>query len=182
MSLHGFRHTLSWSQDFTQRNSPPPDQDHLVAFTVAPAGTFGGMEIKYNSDSELYYFRASKVKVKIKMNKSESWVLKDAKTEKLRKHEQIHYNISALGGRDLERGLKNLTAATSDELVWERDKFTAENQKLVNAINNEYDNTILWGTNHGRIDMHQEVWELHINKLMNDDNAKLESIYAMMRR
>lgn len=182
MSVHGFRHTLSWSQDFTTRTEPPPDKDHLVAFTVAPAGTFGGMEIKYNSDSELYYFRPSKIKVRIKMNKSESWVLKDAKTEKLRKHEQIHYNISALGGRDLERGLKNLTAATPDELIWERDNFTAENQKLVNAINNEYDNTILWGTDHGRIDMHQEVWELHINKLMNDDNAKLESIYAMMRR
>jgi hypothetical protein len=182
MSLHGFRHTLSWSQDFTTKTEPPPHQDHLVAFTVAPAGTFGGMEIKYNSDSELYYLRSSKIKVRIKMNKSESWVLKDAKTEKLRKHEQLHYNISALGGRDLERGLKELTADTPEELVRKRDELTAENQSIVNAINKEYDNTILWGTNHGRVDLHQEFWEHHINKLMNDENAKLESIYAIMRR
>ena len=43
MSLHGFRHTLSWSNDFTQRNEPPPGKEDLAAFTVAPAGTFGGM-------------------------------------------------------------------------------------------------------------------------------------------
>ena len=182
MSLHGFRHTLSWSNDFTQRNAPPPDKDDLAAFTVAPAGTFGGMEAIYDSDSELYSFKPSKVKVKIKMNKSESWVLKDSKTEKLKKHEQLHYNISALGGRDLERGLKKLTAASPEELVSKRDKFTAEIQSLIDAINDEYDNTILWGTDHGRIDLHQEVWELHIKKLMNDDNAKLESVYAIMRR
>ena len=57
------------------------------------------------------------------MNKSESWVLKNSKTEKLRKHEQLHYNISALGGRDLERGLKKLTAASPEELVSKRDKL-----------------------------------------------------------
>ena len=49
-------------------------------------------------------------------------------------------------------------------------------------MNKEYDNTILWGTNHGRSEINQEVWELYIRKLMNDDNARLESIYAMMRR
>ena len=85
MSLHGFRHTLSWSNDFTERHEPPPDKEDLVAFTVAPAGTFGGMEIKYDSDSELYSFKHSKIKVKIKMNKSKSWVLKGSKTEKLKK-------------------------------------------------------------------------------------------------
>ena len=96
MSLHGFRHTLSWSQDFTQRNSPPPHQEDLIAFTVATAETFGGMQAIYDSASELYSFKPSKVKVRIKMVKSQSWVLKDSKTEKLKKHEQIHYNISAL--------------------------------------------------------------------------------------
>lgn len=182
MSLHGFRHTLSWSSDFTERTEPPPDKEHLVAFTEAPAGTFGGMEIKYNSDSELYFFKPSKVKVKIQMDKSKSWVLGDAKTEKLKKHEQLHYNISALSGRDLERGLKALTADSPEELVSLRDNLTQEMQNLVDEINKEYDNTILWGTNHGRIDLHQEVWELHIKKLMNDPNGKLESVYAMMRR
>ncbi|CAN5625384.1 hypothetical protein BH20ACI4_BH20ACI4_10100 [soil metagenome] len=182
MSLHGFQHTLSWSNDFTTKTEPPPDQDDLVAFTVATAGTFGGMQAIYDSASELYSFKPSKVKVKIKMIKSESWVLKDSKTEKLKKHEQLHYNISALGGRDLERGLKKLTAGTPEELVWERDNLNSQIQSLINDINKEYDNTILWGTNHGRIDLHQEIWELHIKKLMNDDSAKLESVYAVMRR
>ena len=62
MSLHGFRHTLSWSQDFTERIEPPPDKDDLIAFTVAPAGTFGGMEATYNSTTQLYSFQTFKNK------------------------------------------------------------------------------------------------------------------------
>lgn len=182
MSLHGFNYTIKWSDDFTTLDEPPFGKEHLVAFTEAPAGTFGGMEIKYNSESELYFFKHSKIKVRIQMDKSKSWVLSDAKTDKLKKHEQLHYNISALSGRDLERGLKALTAESPEELAALRDNLTLEMQNLVDEINKEYDNTILWGTDHGRINLHQEVWELHIKKLMNDPNARLESVYAVMRR
>ena len=127
MSLHGFRHTLSWSHDFTERSTPPPDKEDLIAFTVALAGTFGGMEIRYDSDSELYSLKHSKVKVRIEMDKTNSWVLKDSKTEKLKKHEQIRYNISALAGRDFERDLKKLTAASPEELVSQRDNLNWQN-------------------------------------------------------
>lgn len=182
MSLHGFRHTLSWSEDFTKLDEPPSGQEHLSAFTVAPAETFGGMEARYDSDSELYSLKSSSVKVKIQMKKSQSWVLKDSRTDQLLRHEQLHYNISALGGRDLERELKKLTAKTTEELRWKRGDLTSQLQGLVDQINDEYDSRILWGTDHGRIKLHQECWELHIKKLMNDDTAKLESIYAIMRR
>lgn len=181
MSLHGFNYSIGWN-DFKERDEPPPEQDHLIAFTVAPAGTFGGMEAKYDKESEKYSFKSSSVKVRIEMDKTQSWVLKTEKTEKLRKHEQIHYNISALGGRDLERDLKKLTADSVEELVSERDDLTRQMQNLVDEINKEYDNTILWGTDHGRIALHQEVWELHIKKLMNDPDGRLESVYAVMRR
>ena len=116
------------------------------------------------------------------MDKNNSWVLRGSKTEKLKKHEQIHYNISALAGRDLERDLKNLTADSPEELVSKRDALNSQMQTLVDDMNKEYDNTILWGTDHGRIELHQGIWELHISKLMNDDNARLESIYTMMKR
>lgn len=182
MSLHGFRHTLSWSNDFTERDEPPGGKEDLAAFTVAPADTFGELRARYDSDSELYEVISSSVKVKIKMDKSNSWVLRSSKTEKLKKHEQLHYNISALGGRDLERELKLITAGTPEELMQEKHRINSQIQSLITEINKEYDNTILWGTNHGRIDLHQEVWELHIKKLMNDSNGKLESVYAMMRR
>lgn len=116
------------------------------------------------------------------MIKKDSWVLKGEKTDKLLKHEQLHYNISALGGRDLERGLKKLSAESPSELVQKIADFTQEIQSLVDKINEEYDNTKLWGTNHGRIKMHQDAWELHINKLKNDPNGELKSIYYVMQR
>lgn len=182
MSLHGFRYNLRWSRDFTERSEPPAGKEDLAAFTFAPAGTFGGMDARHDSGSGLYSFKHSSINVRIEMNRNESWVLRDAKTDKLLKHEQLHYNISALGGRDLERELKKLSAETISELVSKRDDLTAQIQSLIDEINDEYDNRILWGTDHGRTELHQEFWEHHINKLMNNSDAKLESIYAMMRR
>ena len=182
MSLHGFKYTVKWSKDFTPRTAPPADQSDLAAFTKASAATFGGLKVKYDSDSELYSFKASSVKVQIKMIKSKSWILKDSKTDKLLRHEQMHYNITALGGRDLERGLKILTAGSVSELAAERDALSAKLEDLAEEINVEYDNTILWGTDHGRREVNQEIWELHLNKLMNDPNGELKSIYYVMQR
>jgi hypothetical protein len=182
MSLHGFQHKLSWSKDFTTRNEPPLGQEHLVAYTVATASTVGEVKAVHDREKDIYSLKSSSIKVQIKMVKSQSWVLKHAKSDKLLRHEQLHYNISALGGRDYERELKKLTAKSVSELVAKRDQLNEQIQALIDDINDEYDNRILWGTDHGRLEMHQEFWEMHISKLMNNKDGRLESIYAMMRR
>lgn len=180
MSLHGFNYNVRWSKDFTTRSSPPAGQDDLLAFTVAKAGSTGNPQA-YKKGGK-YYIKPSSIKVEIKMVKSESWVLSDSKTDKLKKHEQLHYNISALGGRDLERGLKNLSAGSVEDLLAEREKLTNKIQNLITSINKEYDKKKLWGTDHGRTELHQEFWEIHISKLMNDPNGELKSIYYVMQR
>ena len=178
MSLHGFRYTIRWSHNFTKVSEPPAGKEDLVAFTEAPAETFGGMEIIYDRTSELYSFKRSKIKVKIRMDKPNSWYLEEFKTDKLKKHEQFHYNISALSGRDLERGLKAMTAETPEELIKMKDDLTLELQNKVIAINEEYDSNIMLGTDHGRNEINQGSWEMHIKNLMNNSNAELVSIYA----
>lgn len=181
MALKGFNYAIRWNSDFTTRTSPPSGKEDLIAFTEAPAGTSKEIKAKKGDDG-LYYVKESSVEVSIKMIKKDSWVLKDKKTDKLLKHEQLHYNISALGGRDLERGLKKLSAGSPSELVQKISDFTQKIQSLIDKINIEYDNTKLWGTNHGRIKLHQDAWELHINKLKNDPNGELKSIYYVMQR
>jgi hypothetical protein len=180
MSLHGFKYEIKWS-NFTTRSSPPPGQEDLIAFTVAKAGSTGKPQA-YKNDDGKYYIKSSSIKIEIKMVKSESWVLSNSKTDKLKKHEQMHYNISALGGRDLERGLKNLSADSVDELLASREELTTKIQELIDKTNKEYDNTILWGTDHGRVELHQGFWEMHLAKLMNDPNGELKSIYYVMQR
>ena len=182
MSLSGFNRTLSWTQHFTQLDDPPPGKDHLVAYTVAPAGTHGGLQAKKNTDTGLYYLKSSSIDVRVKMNKQESWVLKSHKSDELRKHEQYHYNVSALAGRDLERGLKDLRADSPEKLMQEVADLTSRILGLVDKINEEYDNDILWGTDHGRTELHQGFWEYHIDKLKNDPNGELKSIYYVMER
>ncbi len=181
MALHGFNYKIKWSKDFTTVTSPPAGKEDLVAFTVATADSTGNPQA-YKKDDEKYYIKSSSIVVEIKMVKSESWVLSDSKTDKLKKHEQMHYNISALGGRDLERGLKNLSADSVDELLQKRDELNTKIQDLITEINKEYDNTILWGTDHGRIELHQGLWEMHLAKLMNDPNGVLKSVYYVMQR
>lgn len=181
MALYGFNYKIKWSKDFTTVSSPPVDKEDLLAFTVAKAGSFGSPEA-YKKDDGRYYMKPSSIKVEIKMVKSESWVLGDSKTDKLKKHEQMHYNISALGGRDLERGLKNLSGDSEYDLREKRDELNTGIQDLITEINKEYDNTILWGTDHGRIELHQGLWEMHLAKLMNDPNGVLKSVYYVMQR
>jgi hypothetical protein len=181
LALQGFNYKIKWSKDFTTRSNPPAGKEDLVAFTVATANSVGNPQAHKKDDGK-YYIKPSTLTVQIKMNKSQSWVLSDSKTEKLLKHEQMHYNISALGGRDLERGLLALSANSVEELLRKRDELNAKIQKLIDKTNDEYDNKILWGTDHGRTGLHQEFWEMHLAKLMNDPKGELKSIYHIMQR
>jgi predicted secreted Zn-dependent protease len=94
----------------------------------------------------------------------------------------MHYNISALGGRDLERGLLALSASSTTELITKKEELSAKIQALIDKTNEEYDNRIMWGTDHGRIKLHQDLWEMHLAKLMNDPNGELKSVYYVMQR
>ena len=180
MALYGFNHQIKW-KDFTTRSSPPPGEDHY-AFTTATATTKGGLKAYKNSDDGKYYLKSSSVKIEIKMVKSKSWILQDKKTDKLLKHEQLHYNISALGGRDLERGLLALSADSPQDLIQKRDDLGARIQALIDKVNKEYDNNILWGTDHGRLELNQDIWAMYLSKIMNDPNGELKSIYHVMER
>lgn len=181
MTLIGFNYRINWTRDFITCNTAPLGENHS-AFTTATANSIGNIQAYKNSNDERYYIKQSSVKVEIKMLKSQSWVLSDKKTDKLLQHEQLHYNISALGGRDLERGLLALNADSVDDLIAKKDELTANIQSLINKVNLEYDNKIMWGTDHGRVDLHQGFWETHIAKLMSDPNGELKSIYYMMQR
>ncbi len=175
MAMQGFKYTISWTNDFTEVDNQPAGFSDRSARTKATVTLDPKMIATRDSKESDYYFKPSTVIVIVKGAKTESWVLKDKKSDDLLKHEQIHYNISALGGRDLERKVLTLKDPAGQELINKKDALGKEIQTLIDKINKEYDEGIN-GTNHGAKSAEQAKWELHINNLMNKPEAELKGV------
>lgn len=175
MAVQGFKYTLSWDTDFNGVDNAPAGFSDRSARTKASVTLDPAMQARRDKKDTDYYFVPATVNVSVKAVKAESWVLNDKKTDKLLKHEQIHYNISALGGRDLERKVLALRDADGKKLLEKKADLGKEVQDLIDTINKDYD-AELHGTHHGQKDTEQSKWELHIASLMNDPAGELKGI------
>jgi hypothetical protein len=175
MAVQGFRYTLNWDNDFNSVDNAPAGFADRSARTKASVTLDAKLQARRDSKETDFYFAPSTVIVNIKAVKAESWVLKEQKSDKLLKHEQLHYNISALGGRDLERKILELRDADFKKLLAKKDELGKEIQTLIDKTNKDYDSELL-GTNHGQKDAEQSKWELHLSGLMNDPAGELKSV------
>ena len=175
MAVQGFKYTLNWDNDFNTVETAPAGFTDRSARTKAAANLDLKLTARRDAGEKEYYFAPDTVNVIVKVAKAESWVVGDKKSDKLLKHEQLHYNISALGGRDLERKILELRDTDGKKLIAKKNTLGTEIQTLIDKINKDYDAENL-GTNHGLKDAQQSNWELHINNLMNDTAAELKGI------
>ena len=175
MAMQGMKYTLSWSTDFTDVDNAPEGFSNRSARTKADVTLDPKMIATRDSKDSDYYFKPDTVKVIIKMDKTNSWVVKDLKSDPLLKHEQMHYNISALGGRDLERKLLALRDKSGQELMNKKAALGTEIQNLINSVNKDYDEGVS-GTDHGKKAAEQSKWELHITNLMGKPDGELKTI------
>lgn len=175
MAVQGFKYSLSWETDFTEVDSAPAGFTDRSARTKASIALDPSLKGRKDASTSEYYFDESSIKVSVKAVKADSWVVKGLQSDKLLKHEQMHYNISALGGRDLERKLKNLRDATVNGLIKKKEDLGKEIQTLIDKVNKDYDDALL-GTNHGMKATEQSKWELHLSNLMNSETAELKSL------
>ena len=173
MTMQGFKYTLSWGTDFTEVDNAPEGFSDRSARTKATANLDPKLTARRDSKDSDYYFVPDTVIVNVKAVKTESWVVKDLKSDKLLKHEQLHYNISALGGRDLERKILALRDPVGQKLIEKKEALGKEIQTLIDKVNKAYDDAGK-GTNHGKKDTEQSTWEIHINSLMNNTAAELK--------
>lgn len=177
MSLIGFRYNLNWKRDFTPKDSRPPGE-HIDAFTNAPVINAVRQMNFLRGDDGLLRFKRSSVRIIVRMDKANSWVVKSARTDELLQHEQGHYNISALAGRDMERELLSLRTTSVEELESERDKFINGLDDLKDEVSAEYDDDFKsWGTNHGKRSLQQRQWDIHFNRLMNLPDGRLMGLF-----
>jgi len=175
MALQGFTYSLSWANDFTEVDNAPTELSNRSARTKANVTLDPKMIAKRDSKDSDYYFKPDTVIVIIKTDKTASWVVKDLKSDKLLAHEQLHYNIAALAGRDLERKILALRNKDGATLIQEKEALGKAVQSEIDKINKEYDEG-LQGTDHGKKDAEQAKWELHIKSLMGKTDAELKGI------
>lgn len=175
MAVQGFKYTVSWDTDFRGVDEAPAEFKDRSARTKASVTLDPAMQARRDKKDTDYYFVPATVNVIIKAVKAESWVLNDKKTDKLLKHEQMHYNISALGGRDLEKKVLELRDADGKKLMEKKATLGKEVQDLIDTVNKSYDAELL-GTHHGQKDAEQSKWELHLTNLMNDPSGELKGI------
>ena len=90
MTMQGFKYTLSWGTDFTEVDNAPEGFSDRSARTKATAMLDPKLTAKRDAGGTDYYFAPSTVIVNVKAVKTESWVVKDLKSDKLLKHEQMH--------------------------------------------------------------------------------------------
>lgn len=175
MAMQGFKYTLSWSTDFTEVDDAPEGFSDRSARTKASVTLDTKLQAKRDAGGTDYYFAPATVNVIVKAVKTESWVVKSLKSNSLLNHEQLHYNISALGGRDLERKILALRDPSGQELMNKKAALGTEIQNLIDKVNKEYDSGIN-GTNHGGKATEQAKWELHITNLMGKSDGELTAI------
>lgn len=147
MGLEGFNTTLTWS-GFVKRKSPPAGVD-ADAETVSwyKTGT-----IQFGAKGKAVVVKS--VDVKISLKGKESWVVEGKLKTELLKHEQGHYDITALAAREYYNKFFTLAATDAQDLQEKIDKLgQAIGTKLDNA-HIRYDEQ----TAHSQAKALQEKW------------------------
>jgi predicted secreted Zn-dependent protease len=150
MPINNFDHLVAWSEFRTVSSRPP--------------GVKEDAEIKANSAVSYRTRRRGNAvsivdaTVNIITVTEESWVVSDKKTDILLKHEQGHYDITALGTREFYSQLLALTADSTNALAVKISALKEQFQKKIDACNSRYDSQ----TNHGLITSVQDTWHQKI--------------------
>lgn len=148
MALEGFDNAISWSKFIKRKARPKSSKDDGYTSAV-----YQSKNIKpgYGEGKAIVVKSADML---IVLNSSESWVVEDKMNDELLKHEQGHYDITALGAREVYAGLFELKANNPKELAEGVKKLNDRIQKKINETNIRYDVQ----TDHSRNKTEQEKW------------------------
>lgn len=157
--ISGWPRSIAWSE-FSEISSRPQSiaEDAQIHSEVSSPS-------RLNVARENGQFRLPNYPAKLDVVRDDTWVVTGAKSDALLAHEQVHFDITGLSGRDMVREMLALRARTTDELQREVTRITQRYQELANNLTEQYDRE----TNHGRDTDQQRRWANHIRKCIDDD-------------
>lgn len=164
MSLNGFDDTISWSQ-FNQVPSRPigeKEDAHIRAeWTFDYAYVQNGKVVS-----------VSNVDVNLTIITAESWVVTNAKSNYLLKHEQGHYDITSLAAREFYNKSKSLKANSVHNSKLKISEFKQKIQQKTNIANKLYDAQ----TDHGQKTQLQQTWDKKIDAAKKNPNGTIDDL------
>ena len=161
MSMTGFTYGVVWD-DF----QGDPQEGDEAAFTKAV------FNVSWASRSSGGGLGLTNIVVAVDMVRAQSWVREGAQTASLLEHEQGHYDITALGARDLDRDLAGVTASNMARLRTAVNQLIARHQQEVNRLNLLFDDR----TTHGTNAQQELLWIGRIRTAKADPSATLSSV------
>jgi len=100
--------------------------------------------------------------VNISIVRDQCWAVRGHKTPELLSHEQGHYNITGLTGRDMGNEIMAARAGTTDQLQTRITQIIQRTRERATALNERYDSE----TNHGINREAQQTWDDRISRSM----------------
>ncbi len=165
MALSGFNHSLQWSEFRTvnQRPAGVLEDAHIrTSYTSNFSLRQTGRE-----DCEVINPR-----VTISIDRSNTWVVRGRASADLLRHEQGHYNITALGARDYYNQLVDLTAARCPSINTQAQTLRRQIQTQTDQTNIRYDTR----TSHGTNATAQRTWDTRISSAMHSPDGTLSDL------
>jgi hypothetical protein len=164
MSLNNFTYSVNWG-DFSPVSARPAGHDEDAAIEVK----YG---YSYNMDRNKNAVVISSADVDITMVPGDCWVVDSKKTNDLLKHEQGHYDITALGAREFYNNLIKLSAKSIADLKTSAANLNAKFQRKINAANKRYDDQ----ADHGAKGNVQKTWDQAIAAEMQKPNGSIDNL------
>jgi hypothetical protein len=99
-------------------------------------------------------FTFASVNVRVTLLRVLSWVVIGRKTQDLLNHEELHFRIAVLVGRELDAEITALTARSGPQLLAAGTALHTTKVQRAQTIEDAYDAA----TQHGRISGQQDIW------------------------
>jgi hypothetical protein len=152
----GWPRNLTWS-DFPEVDSAPDGSDENAQIHA---------EITQPSNvsvvNEHGQVRVSALTVNLSVARSDCWVVRSAKADDLLSHEQGHFDITGMMGRDLGAEIMAARASSTADLQTAVTAIIQRYRTLATSLNDRYDVE----TNHGRNRDAQARWDARIRSSM----------------
>jgi hypothetical protein len=165
--MKGWPRTVKWNE-FT--GTVPTKSSRTVSAGVLRAAKAHARfycTYKHTSADRSGLVRLKNIRIKVRLNSSTSWSDTSMRTAALLKHEQGHYDITGLAGRDLARAMLDLGRVKKRAIKPTLRKLKKNLDALVKKSDTAYDK----GTVHGSDKKEQNNWTLDIQDVIKDGKA-----------
>jgi Bacterial protein of unknown function (DUF922) len=156
LQISGWPRSISWDE-FKELPARPPDEteDAQIHSEVDQPSRVGVVR-------EHGVFRVTSLTVTLRTVSEDNWVVTAQKSDDLLSHEQGHYDITGLTGRDMGNEIVAVRAHSRADLQTKVTQIIEKYRRLAKALSGRYDTE----TDHSRNGQAQERWDDAIHAAM----------------